>query len=263
MIAPLSVNTAPLSVTVERLPPAGQGYGLVRTRDGSVRGLAWLTGGPAEGADIEVDSRHILPVTADLDADGALAAPALVTALHVWDIQNLEIGEAAVVTEGSPLSTLVAVVATWYGASPVVLISSAATGRAAAALPHSVVEVSERAELTEKLYEKPGVAAIDLSGMAQMVDLLLTTLPPLSRLMLSGLGKELLTVDFYNNVHRKGLLLSSNIVDLTRPLEATHLGADGVRIRRACRLLARAERRSACLAALGGLGGTAPAGHGR
>ena len=90
------------------------------------------------------------------------------------------------VTDGR-YSRLLALVATWYGALPVLLVTSKPEG-----LPPGVTAVptdgsaAGSADLAARLKQRPAVAAVELSGRAESVDLLLEALPPASRLMLAG-----------------------------------------------------------------------------
>ncbi len=172
--------------------------------------------------------------------------PAVVAALRVWDLLALELGDTVVVTGGHPWSPLAALVATWYGAVPVLLVKS--SGAAPAGV--TVVEPDDSGEqaqaLANRLSGAPTVAALELSGRSDAVDLLLESLPKASRLMLAGSSHDRLTIDYYVNVHRKGLRLESCVFD-----DALAATAPASVIERARRLLARPERRAACAAALG------------
>jgi len=185
---------------------------------------------------------------AALEADAMALVPAVCAALELWDTLKLEVGEAAVVTDGHPWSRAVALVASWYGALPVVLISDDA-----ASVP-GVIRVSTTGapdpvrELVVNLQGRPAVAAAELSGRADAVDLLLEALPASSRVMLAGAAREPLTIDYYVNVHRKGLRLVSGMLD-AGPMHAVDAGADA-RAGRARRLLARPARLAACREAM-------------
>lgn len=188
-------------------------------------------------------------VPSALDKEVAVVIPAVAAALRVWDELGLELGEAAVVTAGHPLSRLVANVAVWYGALPVLVI-----GDEVAADPNVElvpVQDSDKAvsTLSQKLASRPGVVAAELSGRADFVDLLLETIPPLARVLFAGEQRERLTIDYYVNVHRKGLLLRSG--EVSPSAERVTDPAAAARLDRAERLLQRADRALACRAALG------------
>jgi threonine dehydrogenase-like Zn-dependent dehydrogenase len=68
-------------------------------------------------------------------------------------------------------------------------------------------------QLKKRIQDKAGFAAIDLSGRPETIDLLLEVVPRWGRVMLAGRTRQPLTVDFYNNVHRKGVLLLTSIFD--------------------------------------------------
>jgi hypothetical protein len=90
-----------------------------------------------------------------------------------------------------------------------------------------------------------------LTGRASFGDLLLHTVPTLARLMFAGVARDRLTIDFYNNVHRKGLLLHSERFDPASAVVAPWTGAGGACFARAARLLARPERAATLRAAVG------------
>jgi hypothetical protein len=95
---------------------------------------------------------------------------------------------------------------------------------------------------TARLVACPAVAVAELSGRSELVDLVLEAVPPSSRLLFAGVAREAVTLDYYSNLHRKGLRLVSGVLD-TAPIDDLHL-------ERARRLLARTERYAAASAAL-------------
>jgi CheY-like chemotaxis protein len=166
----------------------------------------------------------------------------------LWDRLGLSLGETVVITAGHRWSRVAALVATWYGAVPVILHSNDALPLPPGVTRLTVDDPADRARvLATQLRDAPAVVAADFSGRADAVDLLLEALPPISRLMLAGSAGELLTIDYYVNVHRKGLHLVSTVFDdLVAP------GASGVADYRARaeRLLARPGRADACRAVI-------------
>jgi hypothetical protein len=86
--------------------------------------------------------------------------------------------------------------------------------------------------------------AAELTGDPSLVDGLLEALPRSSGLMLAGPSRERLTVDYYANVHIKGLRLLSGTLDA----DSSAVMRDGraSRLERTRRLLARPERAAAC-----------------
>jgi hypothetical protein len=186
---------------------------------------------------------------ASSELDRSALVPSVAAALWVWEQLRLEMGEIAVVTDGHHYSRLLALVATWYGAVPVLLVTSNPDG-----VPAGVTAVpadgsaAGSAGLAARLKQRPAVAAVELRGRADTVDLLLEALPPSSRLMLAGSQRELLTIDYYVNVHRKGLRLVSGVLpDPAVPGSGAPIDAQ---LPRARRLLERTSRADACRAAL-------------
>ena len=140
------------------------------------------------------------------DADLAVLIPAVSAALWVWDTMALDIGEIAIVTDGHRYSRLVALAATWYGAEPVLFVTGDPATAPAGVTPVSdVIGADETKALAKRLKQRPGVAAAELSGRAETVDLVLETIPTWARLMFAASRREPLTMDYYVNVHRKGV----------------------------------------------------------
>ena len=92
-------------------------------------------------------------------------------------------------------------------------------------------------EVRERTKASVGVAAIDLSGKAEITDVLFEGLPRLSRLMLAAYQGAPLNIDFYNNVHRKGVLLRNALCDPLALLDAPASATHGDYLLRAGRLL--------------------------
>jgi hypothetical protein len=198
---------------------------------------------------VVLQKSECLSVPRDLGIEAALAAPPLALALWIWDRLHLELGEAAIYTDGdffSDLSDLVGQVALWRGGCPVIKVC----GDAEEILPaggRSLTTTDPDGTLQRLLHwikDKPGVGAVDLSGRPEMIDLLLEVMPRWGRLMIAGRTCQRLTVDFYNNVHRKGVILSSMVFDPTFVFQGrwgvAHLAA-------AFRILQNKEMAAVCL----------------
>jgi hypothetical protein len=179
------------------------------------------------------------------DERPATLVTAVAASLALWDRLGLSLGETVVITAGHRWSRVAALVATWYGAVPVILHSNDALPLPPGVTRLQVDDPADRARvLAAQLRDAPAVVAADLSGRADTVDLLLEALPPMSRLLLAGSAGELLTIDYYVNVHRKGLHLMSGVFeDLAAPGGADYRT-------RAERLLARPDRVAAGLAVI-------------
>jgi hypothetical protein len=173
-------------------------------------------------------------------------------ALWVWDTLRLEIGEVALITDDHRDANLMALAATWYGASPVLFITDDEVSVPRGVTPlRPIAGGPETKALAARLSERPGAAAIDLTGRSDTVDVLLEAMPRFSRLLLGGTSREPLTIDYYVNVHRKGLRLVSAALDDPSPSLSAELVA---RQERAARLLAQPARLQTCLGAARGIG---------
>jgi hypothetical protein len=185
--------------------------------------------------------------------------PVVACALAIWDALALEIGDTAIVTSAGWTGHLVATVGSWYGAGPLV-IGAPGLAPGPPGCDRLIAEDAETAikDLQKRLQGRAGVAAVELTGRAGLVDLMLQTVPTFARLMFAGDARERLTVDFYNNVHRKGLLLHSGQFDPAAAVAAPWAGTAGACFSRAARLLTRPARAAACLAAVGQTVSAAP-----
>jgi hypothetical protein len=196
---------------------------------------------PVEDGRMSVDEARIVPVSAALPSETALMIPLVVEALRAWDSLQLEIGAAAVVTQDRPWAPLFELVASWYGAFPVKV--GPADGDHGAASDFDAV-----AALGRTLATYPLVCAVELTGRSEVVDTMLEAIPPSSRVLFAGPRHDRFTIDYYVNVHRKGLHLGSTILSPLRLFtpEGRHQGL----FDRATRLLASAARARACHVAI-------------
>jgi hypothetical protein len=203
------------------------------------------------GADVTIASPSALVLDRALPPGSALLVPPLVAVLRIWDDLRLELGELAVVTDGHPLSRLAAVTAAWHGADTRFVSANDAAPPAGA----TVLRLGTHAEPITLLTETwtsaiaTGVA-VDFSGSAEIVDALLETIPSASRLLLAGQEPERLTVDFYRNVHRKGLELLSLVAGPGLAFDASDPPRQSRLVTRACRVLADARLLEQCVAAM-------------
>ena len=154
----------------------------------------------------------------DLGPAEAVLAPPLASALAVWRRLHLELGDAAVWTAGTPLSALIGQAALWWGAGTGIALGDAASMAPELPVQHAeLVDWSDQDTATarfEKLIAgRPGFAAIDLSGRADVIDILLEVIPRFGRLLLAGPAGDPVTIDFYKNVHRKGIVLATTTIE--------------------------------------------------
>jgi hypothetical protein len=202
---------------------SGSSYGVVRlgghqatnaAHNGACYALAQM--GNLAGSEILLMDTQLIPIPAPLEIDQALLAPPLALALRVWEQLHLEMGEAAVYTDGNVFSNFVGQVAIWRGGCPVMKLLRDANE----SVPDRVERIGLKTDSDEtvgriknRIKEKAGFAAVDLSGRPEIIDLLLEVMPRWGKLMIAGRTQRSLTIDFYNNVHRKGLVLSCGTFD--------------------------------------------------
>jgi hypothetical protein len=165
--------------------------------------------------------------------------------LAMWDRLDLEIGDTAVVTDGHRWSRLAALVAVWYGALPVLLLT-----RTPVDVIPGVTNVTRTGTdedtrgLATVLRDRPGVAAAELTGEPGTVDVILEAMPSAARVLLAGEAGDRLTIDFYSNVHLKGVRLLSDC--LTSSDVGPADGSDPRLSARVARLLAQPRAAAAC-----------------
>lgn len=158
----------------------------------------------------EVDARSCIPIPEGLLADRAMLVPRLSVALAICEAVALELGDVPVCTSGGDNLHLIATLCQWRTGREV-LVLDLLDGHAVAAAgcrridgsdPQGAIEDISRASATA-----PGVAAIVLSRKSEAVDILLEAMPMWGRMIIASDGTKPATIDFYNNVHRKGMSL--------------------------------------------------------
>jgi hypothetical protein len=202
------------------------------------------------GSDVNIASTTALVLDRALPVESALLVPPLMVVLRIWDDLHLELGELAVVTHGHPLARLAAVTAAWHGADTVFVTPDGVEPPPGTAALHLGEHAEPITLLTERLKAAVATVAVDFSGAAEIIDALLESVPASSRLLLAGRDPERLTVDFYRNVHRKGLELLSTTAGPGLAFDATDRRRQTRLATRACRLLADARRFEQCVTAL-------------
>lgn len=168
----------------------------------------------------------------------ATAQESLALALWTWEAAGLEPGETAIFTSGTALDPWLAVAAGWISLRDPLRLDLADEP----AQPDAGVRCLRITEpqaavgwLQRELQGAPGVAAAILTPEAIAADVLLEALPMWSRIVIGMTGSRPATVDFYNNVHRKGVQIASVPAD---PREM----ADSLWRDRAAASLAQARR---------------------
>ena len=239
-------DTAQFKLTVERVQPpvAARGtlqtYG-VATAEGTATGrVLALLPGPDVGT-LEVESTQCIPIDGGLSAERALHVPALALSLWVWETLQLEIGEAAVYTADSPFEHFLGETALLRGALPVLQLGTASNYAAPEGVQVLTAgEASELlADLKGRLADSVGFAAVDAGGKAEVTDVIFETLPRWGRLLLAAHRPTPINIDFYNNVHRKGIDMRGCSLDPLQLFDPAQRGNFDVFVRRAIALLMR------------------------
>jgi len=211
-----------------------------------------VPGAPAPGSDIEAAAADCVMLPSALDPALAVLVPAVAAALALWETLRLELGDAAVWTSGGPLSALVGQAALWRGACPgIELGAESSKSLDPRQVEHVELTDSEAAaaKLASLISARPGFAAVDLSGRADVIDVLLEVIPRWGRLLLAGPPGTPVTIDYYRNVHRKGIVLASTVLEPSRVFDSQ----SDVRsqVVRACAVLGNPRMAAQCGALLG------------
>ncbi|MBD3868861.1 MAG: hypothetical protein IFK94_12105 [Acidobacteria bacterium] len=169
-------------------------------------------------------------------------APYLASALHAWEELRLEVGETALVAGSGTLTNVFCLAALWCGACPVITLGpdGHVDGVSGWDIPAEDPEPTLD-RLTTELAAVPAVAAVDLTGRAAVADMFFEVLPQYARLLLAGDTGEPLTIDYYVNIHRKGIDLMAREIDVS--------SVDARMLQRASALLSSPDRAEACLRA--------------
>lgn len=205
--------------------------------------------------DLQLEPEEVLPLPRGIEPEIGLYAVPVALSLWVWESLHLELGEVAACTGAHWLDRILPQVAIWRGARTVVTVGDDTAGLTANGVTPLDVKKDPAAlvkQLSAVMEAAPGAAAVELSGRAETVDVLFESLPQGSRLMLAGESAELLTIDYYNNVHRKGVVIKSSV--LTPNLLFSNSSPTGPAnyMRRACTILGHEELGPVCRRLLSG-----------
>jgi len=89
---------------------------------------------------------------------------------------------------------------------------------------------------------------VDLSGRADVIDVLLEVIPRWGRLLLAGPAGTPVTIDYYRNVHRKGIVFATTVLEPSRVFDA-HSDVRS-QVARACAILGNSRMAAQCSALL-------------
>lgn len=209
--------------------------------------LILFRGDMAVDAEIDREPDGAVRLPSGVTVAQALLVPPLAAVLALWETLQLELGDVAVITSGSVLSPLAAEVAWWRGGSPVVTLGPASVtdNPATAHIDWSDPEEAGRHLLTA-MGSRPGFAALELSGRADMIDLLFESIPRWGRLLLAGSAGQPITVDFYKNIHRKGVTVNTAVLEPAALFESVAGAPARARVTHAVRILQNAVMLQRC-----------------
>jgi NADPH:quinone reductase-like Zn-dependent oxidoreductase len=209
--------------------------------------LLLFAGDSAVDAEVDADAVDAVLLPPGVTVAQALLVPPLAAALALWDTLQLELGDVAVITSGSVLSPLAAEVALWRGGCPVVTLgpASVSDNPSTTHIDWSDPEEAGR-QLLAAMGERPGFAALELSGRADMMDLLFESIPRWGRLLLAGSAGQPITVDFYKNIHRKGVTVNTAVLEPAALFNPAAGAAARAQVTHAIRILQNAVKLQRC-----------------
>lgn len=197
---------------------------------------------------VECDCLQCIPVPSTLTPQKAVLLPPLIFALRVWERLGLELGEAAIYTAGSSLSSIIGQVAAWRGAIPVIQLGKEEENDSnlnpVEFIATDDVEGSIRL-LSKRIKNKPGLAVVELSGNPEIIDIILEIIPKWGRIMCASHSGSPLTIDFYNNIHRKGVTVQSYAYGRHSLLLDNTVGLHE-QIDQACKILSNEQMSAIC-----------------
>lgn len=174
--------------------------------------LARVPPDTAIGAVLHATVEDIVELSSQIEPELAILVPRLATALSAWSRLGLELGEAAViVADDVALARWLSLVAAWFGGMPVIASTTMSpdlavlpSGRLCSGSSDGLV-----GSIRQSTADSAGWAGIETTGRPDMLEVMLEAVPKWGRIALGGQNSGSATVDFYNNVHRKGVHILS------------------------------------------------------
>lgn len=122
--------------------------------------------------------------------------PALAHALWIWEIAELELGDLAIVAGVTGSQDMISRVAEWRSGGRVLSLTRSGPGTSDSP--------ATMQRLSAAVAAAPGVAAVICDDSASLLELVLEAMPAWGRIVIATRTGNPATIDFYNNVHRKG-----------------------------------------------------------
>lgn len=195
------------------------GAGLIESRGQSDTGLAVvsLIENTVKVGDV-LEKDDVLEIDGDIDLSALLGAPILAALLQIAEDAKVELGTAVVISGDCPLSKLFGEMCRWW--TPVRIQLSKFDDSIDSSGPFSqVFRVSDenvQKELADLLQSSAAVSFVDFSGSSDAWDIMFEAAPYWSRLVAAAAVGSPMTIDFYNNIHRKGVTLIGKSITVDR-----------------------------------------------
>jgi hypothetical protein len=149
----------------------------------------------------------------------SLAIPLVATILRLSEEAHIELGDTLVICSDCSLGRLMGEMGKWWAPDRVNLGSEASPEPPTPYFSHQfrVSDENVQDQLGQLLSESKNVTFVDFSGSPDVWNVMLQAAPYWSRIVASALAEIPMTIDFYNNIHRKGVTIYG------LPMTAQHL----------------------------------------
>lgn len=156
-----------------------------------------------------------IPIHSSIDSSVALQLPTVYWALGSFQQIGFELGEVLIVIGDHPFKGIFSLMAKWHGALQVIdfhntLYNSKDDN-------HISFEGPSISEIVNK-FKAIGINTVflDFSGKPDLIELLFSQIPQWGRCILAGHYSQPITIDYYNDIHRKGVNVFSIDFDFSQ-----------------------------------------------
>lgn len=153
----------------------------------------------------ELREEDVVTILGGLSPDVLPLAPLLAAALQMADDSNLELGTTIVVCGDCTVSRLMGEIAKWWTPERI-NIRANEDNDSVEPFSHVLHIADEHVQdsLTSMLSGAQSVSFVDFSGNPDAWNVMLESAPYWSRFVANARCQQPMTIDFYNDVHRKG-----------------------------------------------------------
>jgi hypothetical protein len=165
----------------------------------------------------------------------------LTLAFALFNLQKmkLELGETVLISGDSYTAKIFAKTALFNGALKVIQLGNNSIKSENVNFIPFLKEDPDKSikEVLDLMENSKGFIAVDLSGDPNIIDIILEIIPVWGRLLFAHAHTKNITVDYYNNLHRKGILTYSTINNTEKVFNELKRQRNQQFILNACRIL--------------------------